>query len=68
MFELKRGTLLREAVAQVIDYASDLDSRSEVELAEHIATRFRCYGVSQNYLTPLREMFMAKFGTESQGE
>ena len=37
VFELKRGTLSREAVAQVIDYASDLDSKSDVELAEHIA-------------------------------
>ena len=37
VFELKRGTLSRDAVAQIIDYASDLDSKSEVELAEHIA-------------------------------
>ena len=37
VFELKRGTLSREAVAQIIDYASDLDSKSDVELAEHIA-------------------------------
>lgn len=37
VFELKRGTLLREAVAQVIDYASDLDSKNDVELAQHIA-------------------------------
>ena len=38
VFELKRGTLSRDAVAQIIDYASDLDSKSDVELAEHIAT------------------------------
>ena len=37
VFELKRGTLSRDAVAQVIDYASDLDSKSDVELADHIA-------------------------------
>ena len=37
VFELKRGTLSRDAVAQIIDYASDLDSKSDVELAEHIA-------------------------------
>ena len=36
VFELKRGTLSRDAVAQVIDYTSDLDSKSDVELAEHI--------------------------------
>ena len=37
VFELKRGMLSRDAVAQVIDYASDLDSKSDVELADHIA-------------------------------
>ena len=37
VFELKRGTLSRDAVAQIIDYASDLDSKSDGELAEHIA-------------------------------
>ena len=30
VFELKRGTLSRDAVAQIIDYASDLDSKSDV--------------------------------------
>ena len=38
VFELKRGTLSRDAVAQIIDYASDLDSKSDVELADHIAS------------------------------
>ena len=36
VFELKRGTLSRDAVAQIIDYASDLDAKNDVALAEHI--------------------------------
>lgn len=39
VYELKRGTLVREAVTQVLDYASDLDSMSITNLAEHIAER-----------------------------
>ena len=37
VFELKRGTLSRDAVAQIIDYASDLDTKTDIALAEHIA-------------------------------
>ena len=37
VFELKRGTLSRDAVAQVIDYASDLDRMELDELANHIS-------------------------------
>ena len=39
VYELKRGTLAREAVTQVLDYASDLDAMSTSDLAEHIAQR-----------------------------
>ena len=39
VFELKRGTLTREAVAQVIDYASYLDGMDLDELANHISAR-----------------------------
>ena len=39
VFELKRGTLRREAVAQVIDYAAQLHGMAGDELAEHIAER-----------------------------
>lgn len=39
VYELKRGTLAREAVTQVLDYASDLDAMSATNLAEHIAQR-----------------------------
>ena len=39
VYELKRGTVAREAVAQVLDYASDLDAMSIADLAKHIAER-----------------------------
>ena len=39
VFELKRGTLSRDAVAQVIDYASDLDRMALDKLANHISER-----------------------------
>ena len=39
VYELKRGTLTRDAVTQVLDYASDLDALSMSDLAEHIAKR-----------------------------
>ncbi len=45
VFELKRGTLSRDAVAQIIDYASDLDARTDVALAEHIATNSGMGGI-----------------------
>lgn len=37
VFELKRGPLTREAVTQVIDYASSLESMSDEDLFVHIA-------------------------------
>ena len=39
VFELKKGALKREAVTQAIDYASSLESMSDSELFEHIATQ-----------------------------
>lgn len=39
VFELKRGTLSREAVAQVIDYASYLDDLDKETLFKHISDR-----------------------------
>lgn len=45
VFELKRGTLSRDAVAQIIDYASDLDARTDVALAEHIAANSGVGGI-----------------------
>ena len=45
VFELKRGTVAREAVAQVIDYASDLDRMDLSELANHISQNSGVGGV-----------------------
>ena len=41
VFELKRGALTREAVAQVIDYASYLDGMDLDDLANHISQLVR---------------------------
>ena len=47
VFELKRGVLSRDAVAQIIDYASDLDAKSDVALAEHIAENSGVDGIEK---------------------
>ncbi len=47
VFELKRGTLTREAVAQVIDYASYLDGMDLDELANHISERSGRNGIDK---------------------
>ncbi len=39
VFELKRGALSREAIAQVIDYASYLETMQDQELASYISQR-----------------------------
>ena len=45
VFELKRGTLTRDAVAQVIDYASYLDAMDLTDLANHISERSGTGGI-----------------------
>ncbi len=47
VFELKRGTLSRDAIAQIIDYASDLDSMDLSELADHISRRSGDHGIDK---------------------
>ena len=47
VFELKRGTLSRDAVAQIIDYASDLDRMELGALAEHISERSGEYDITK---------------------
>lgn len=39
VFELKRGPLTREAVTQIIDYVSALESMNEEDLVKHITER-----------------------------
>ena len=45
VYELKRGSLVQEAVTQVLAYASDLDAMSTTQLAAHIADRSGNYGI-----------------------
>ncbi len=47
VFELKRGTLSRDAVAQIIDYASDLDRMDLDTLANHISQSSGNYGIEK---------------------
>lgn len=47
VFELKRGTLTREAVAQVIDYGSFLASLDADELGAHISQRSGNLGIEE---------------------
>ena len=47
VFELKRGKLTREAVAQAIDYCSDLESLGEADLATHVAERSGNAGIDK---------------------
>lgn len=47
VFELKRGTLTRDAVTQVIDYGSSLDAMGDSVLAEHIAGRSGNSGIDK---------------------
>jgi hypothetical protein len=79
VFELKRGTLSRDAVAQVIDYGSALEAMSEIELAALIAESSGKFGIekiedfvewyregfggSLDSLRPLR-MYLVGLGTE----
>ncbi len=47
VFELKKGEVPREAVAQVIDYASHLDSMELTDLASHISERSGTHGIEE---------------------
>ena len=62
VFELKRGTLSRDAVAQIIDYASDLDNKTDVALAEHIAANSGAGGIDHI------EDFEEWYGENTEGQ
>lgn len=47
VFELKRGALTRDAVAQVIDYASYLDAMDLADLSNHISERSGDGGIEE---------------------
>ncbi len=65
VFELKRGTLSREAVAQVIDYASFLDSKPDVELAIFISERSGAHEIDK--IEDFDEWYDAKSGGQGLG-
>ena len=60
VFELKRGTLSREAVAQIIDYGSDLDAMDLIKLAEHISERSGEHGIEE--IEDFQEWYSQDFG------
>lgn len=47
VYELKRGKLARDAVTQILDYASDLNTMTGPELAEHISDRSGADGIQR---------------------
>ena len=82
VFELKQGTLSRDAVAQIIDYASYLDAMDVDSLAEYISERSGEHGIGniedfqdwygQDFgdlesLKPLR-LFLVGLGTDDRTE
>ena len=82
VFELKRGVVARDAVAQVIDYASDLDGMGWTDLCSLISENSGSNGIeeiedfeawhSQNYdglesLKPLR-LFLVGLGADDRTE
>ena len=71
VFELKRGTLNREAVSQTIDYASDLNAMDLEVLADHIEQQSGNLGIEKienfvNWYSKLRESYdLPEGGLES---
>ena len=59
VFELKRGTLNRDAVAQVIDYASDLDAMDLDSLYRHVAERSGNLGIQS--IENFEEWYTSKY-------
>ena len=62
LFELKRGTLTRDAVAQIIDYASDLESKDFDSLVDHISEHSGKHGIEKI------EDFNEWYGQEFDGQ
>lgn len=59
VFELKRGTLTREAVAQIIDYGSYLSELDPEQLSNHISERSGKLGIEEidDFLSWYQEQF-----------
>ena len=65
IFELKRGRLGRDAVTQVIHYASALNAMSLVALSEHIAQRSGDGGIER--IDDFEDWYSGKFGSADWG-
>ncbi len=63
LFELKRGSLNRDAVAKIVDYASFLETMPDEELASYISDRSGSHGVAK--IEDFEEWYEAK--AEGQG-
>ena len=62
LFELKRGTLTREAVAQVIDYAADLETRDPADLADLLTRESGRHGIER--IEDFEEWYGQQFGEQ----
>ena len=60
VFELKRGTLSRDAVAQVIDYASYLDAMELADLSDHISERSGEHSIEK--IEDFQDFYSQRFG------
>ena len=60
VFELKRGTLSRDAVAQIIDYASYLNAMDPASLASHISESSGAHGIDE--IEDFKEWYGQDFG------
>ncbi|MCX5892698.1 MAG: hypothetical protein NTW80_06960, partial [Deltaproteobacteria bacterium] len=65
VFELKRGTLTRDAVAQIIDYGSYLSELGTDELISHISERSGKLGIEKidNFNAWYQEQFSKDIST-----
>ena len=63
VFELKRGTLTRDVVTQVIDYSSALESMSDDARAAHIAERSGQLGITK--IENFEEWYREGFGEQA---
>jgi hypothetical protein len=65
VYELKRGTLSRDAVAQVIDYASFLASSDSESLSEHISQRSGNGGIEK--IEDFESWYQERFPNNPEG-
>lgn len=68
VFELKRATLSREAVAQIIDYASFLSELNQDELSKHISARSGNLNIEKmpDFTTQKPRMILVGLGADNR--